>query len=556
MRSMNARILMEKTTILVLLLVSLHKQKIYTAEFDLISDSRFLTEADTLVSPAGIFELGFFRPGSSENKYVGIWYKKISVQTVVWVANRDFPLPGASSGILKIISPGNLVLINDTNDVVWSSNTTSSVNVIAQLDDTGNLIVKEGIQEKILWQSFDYPTDTLLPGMKLGRSFLTGKEWHLSSWKSNQDPAPGEFTWSTDTNGFLQILLKQGISIKFRIGPWNGIWFSGGSGVNRNIINAEMVINGTEVVYSYLLRNSSVVSRLVLSSSGQIERWVWVANDETRLVPRNQKAWEIADWSGGCVRRTPLDCRTDGFIKYSHVKLPDSRTSWYNMTMSRNECKEKCLKNCSCMAYSDTDIRGEGSGCLLWFNDLMDIRVFSQSDNGQDIFVRMASSELVHEEERANLKIILPVIFLGVLLIGLSSTWFHYACRKRHDQQLREGEFFDVGQSQRDAMELPLFSFSTLARATASFSPDNKIGEGGFGSVYKGVLEEGLEIAVKRLSTTSSQGLDEFKNEVICISKLQHRNLVKLLGCSIQGDEKLLIYENIPNRSLDLCLFD
>ncbi|XP_023752664.1 G-type lectin S-receptor-like serine/threonine-protein kinase At4g27290 [Lactuca sativa] len=588
------RILMGKATILVHLIVSLHIQKIYTTEIHLISDSRFLTEADTLVSPTGIFELGFFRPGTSENKYIGIWYKK-SVQTVVWVANRDFPLPGASSGILKIISPGNLVLINDTNVVVWSSNTTSSVNAFAQLDDNGNLILKEIIEEKILWQSFDYPTDTLLPGMKLGRSFLTGKEWHLSSWKSNQDPAPGDFTWSTDTNGFPQILLKQATSIRFRIGPWNGIWFSGGSGVNRNIINADMVINGTEVVYSYLLRNSSVVSRLVLSTSGQLERWVWVADgkkwqlffqlqrdfcdgynicyaygtcsvlnsqrcgclDETRFVPRKQKGWEIADWSGGCVRRTPLDCRTDGFIKYSHVKLPDTRTSWYNMSMNRKECEEKCIKNCSCMAYSDTDIRGEGSGCLLWFNDLMDIRVFSQSNNGQDIFVRMASSELVHEkQERANLKIILPVVFLGVLLIGSSLTWFHYACRKRHDQQLREGEFLDVGQSQRDTMELPLFSFSTLARATASFSPNNKIGEGGFGSVYKGLLEEGLEIAVKRLSTTSRQGLDEFKNEVICISKLQHRNLVKLLGCSIQGDEKLLIYEYMPNRSLDLCLFD
>ena len=124
MKSSNVRILMEKATILVLFLFSLHIQKIYTAEIDLISDSKFLTEPDTLVSPAGIFELGFFRPGSSENKYVGIWYKKISDQTVVWVANRDFPLPGASSGILKIISPGNLVLINDTNVVVWSSNTT------------------------------------------------------------------------------------------------------------------------------------------------------------------------------------------------------------------------------------------------------------------------------------------------------------------------------------------------------------------------------------------------------------------------------------------------
>nr|GFA07074.1 G-type lectin S-receptor-like serine/threonine-protein kinase At4g27290 [Tanacetum cinerariifolium] len=108
-------------------------------------------------------------------------------------------------------------------------------------------------------------------------------------------------------------------------------------------------------------------------------------------------------------------------------------------------------------------------------------------------------------------------------------------------------------ESQREAIELPLFSFFTIANATANFSPANKLGEGGFGS---GMLDKGQEIAVKRLSKISSQGVDEFKNEVICISKLQHQNLVKLLGCSIEGDEKLLIYEYMPNRSLDEFIFD
>nr|GEU80512.1 G-type lectin S-receptor-like serine/threonine-protein kinase At4g27290 [Tanacetum cinerariifolium] len=101
-------------------------------------------------------------------------------------------------------------------------------------------------------------------------------------------------------------------------------------------------------------KQRSVSKWLTLKSSGQLERSVWVENgkrwqtcsclDEIRFKPRDQKGWEIADWSGGCVRRTPLDCKngSDGFIKYS---------------MSLAECEAKCLKNCTCMAYANTDLR-------------------------------------------------------------------------------------------------------------------------------------------------------------------------------------------------------
>ncbi|XP_022877635.1 G-type lectin S-receptor-like serine/threonine-protein kinase SD1-1 [Olea europaea var. sylvestris] len=111
-------------------------------------------------------------------------------------------------------------------------------------------------------------------------------------------------------------------------------------------------------------------------------------------------------------------------------------------------------------------------------------------------------------------------------------------------------------ESHEKDLDLPLFGLYTISKATNNFSIDNKLGEGGFGPVYKGMLEEGQDIAVKRLSKTSMQGLDEFKNEVICIAKLQHRNLVRLLGCCIQGEEIMLIYEYMPNKSLDLFLFD
>ncbi|BBN69003.1 S-locus lectin protein kinase family protein [Prunus dulcis] len=120
--------------------------------------------------------------------------------------------------------------------------------------------------------------------------------------------------------------------------------------------------------------------------------------------------------------------------------------------------------------------------------------------------------------------------------------------------EVRIANMMELGR-QKD-QELPLFSFSTIQTATNDFAKATKLGEGGFGPVYKGLLPEGQEIAVKRLSEISRQGLEEFKNEVSVICKLQHRNLVRLLGCCIEGEESILIYEYMPNKSLDSFIFD
>ncbi|XP_013683932.2 cysteine-rich receptor-like protein kinase 18 isoform X4 [Brassica napus] len=115
-------------------------------------------------------------------------------------------------------------------------------------------------------------------------------------------------------------------------------------------------------------------------------------------------------------------------------------------------------------------------------------------------------------------------------------------------------------RNQKQEIELPTesvqFDLKTIEAATSNFSERNKLGQGGFGEVYKGMLMNGTEVAVKRLSKKSEQGDTEFKNEVIVVAKLQHRNLVRLLGFSLHGEEKLLVYEFVPNKSLDYFLFD
>ncbi|KAL6656679.1 hypothetical protein ACP70R_004459 [Stipagrostis hirtigluma subsp. patula] len=118
------------------------------------------------------------------------------------------------------------------------------------------------------------------------------------------------------------------------------------------------------------------------------------------------------------------------------------------------------------------------------------------------------------------------------------------------DEVLRRWRVEDAG------LEFSLFDFSQIADATDNFSPNSILGEGGFGPVYKGVFPDGQEVAVKRLSARSKQGLMEFKNEIQVIAKLQHKNLVRLLGCCVHGEEKMLIYEYLANKSLDHFIFD
>jgi hypothetical protein len=154
---------------------------------DTMNTTESIRDSEVMVSADGSFKLGFFSPGSSQNRYLGIWYNKTSERTVVWVANREIPLT-VSSGVLRVTHRGVLVLLNHNGNIIWSTNSSRSVrNPVAQLLDSGNLIVKDegdGSMENLLWQSFDYPCDTLLPGMKLGRNTMTGLDRYLSSWKT------------------------------------------------------------------------------------------------------------------------------------------------------------------------------------------------------------------------------------------------------------------------------------------------------------------------------------------------------------------------------------
>ncbi|KAL5547446.1 hypothetical protein UlMin_002677 [Ulmus minor] len=373
-------------------------------QLDSIYPLESISDGTTLVSRDGSFELGFFSPGSSKNRYLGIWYKNIPVQTIVWVANRCSPI-NDSSGLLMINNTDKLVLLDQKNRTVWYIGSSKQArNPVVQLLDSGNLVLRDELDttpEAYLWQSFDYPSDTLVPGMKLGWDLRIGLSRRFSAWKNIDDPCPGDFTWGIELDQKL-------------------------------LFDYHFVDNNDEVYYTYNLKNKSVISRIVVNQTTSVRnRMIWIEAEKTwrtyssaprdycdsygvcgpngncminegqvcqclkGFKPKSPSKWNIMDWSEGCVRNNPLSCQEkekDGFIKFSRLKLPDTASSWVNKSMNLNECRAKCLRNCSCMAYANIDIRGQGSGCAIWFGDLKDIRQFSS--DGQDVFIRMPASEL------------------------------------------------------------------------------------------------------------------------------------------------------------------
>ncbi|XP_042495554.1 G-type lectin S-receptor-like serine/threonine-protein kinase At4g03230 [Macadamia integrifolia] len=183
-----------------------------------------------------------------------------------------------------------------------------------------------------------------------------------------------------------------------------------------------------------------------------------------------------------------------------------------------------------------------------------------------------------HNEKPSSSSLIIKVtVAVGVIIFSCAVICIFYLRRRvakrkacRESIQESSNSHFDrdeknasdlidtskLGEDQKKGTDVPFFDFEIIVSATENFSDANKLGQGGFGHVYKGRLKGGQEIAVKRLSRISVQGIDEFKNEVLLIAKLQHRNLVRLIGYSIKGDEKMLLYEYMPNKSLDSFIFD
>ncbi|GER27208.1 serine/threonine-protein kinase [Striga asiatica] len=513
-----------KITILFLFIITLFIPHLcFSSQTDTLTPNTTLRYPDSLVSSRNTFKLGFFTPENTTNRYLVVFYA-FSPKTAVWVANRDQPLHD-TSGSLTFSENGNLVLLDSRGQTVWSTNVTSRANTTLRILDTGNLVLREGAST--LWESFSRPTDVFLPTMRIVDDPSTGRKVVVSSWKNRSDPGTGLFTAGLEARPIPQIVTwREDGRPYWRSGPLVQTLWNDGTGrwdVTWSAPQNECDMYGACGPHGSCDSRSSPVCSCLRG-----------------FEPADADEWARGNWTGGCRRRMALACSNggeDGFLRLRFMKVPD----FVELFPSRDEedCRRRCLGNCTCVAYAyDSSI-----GCMFWRDSLIDVQAFDGV--GADLYIRLPASVLV-------------VAFASLCVVLVFIAWCCMV-RGKGEKTRSVKRVFGSGRKYaadstklilKDELEkvnieeLPLFTFDTLANATDGFNENNLLGKGGFGPVYK------------RLSAASGQGMEEFMNEVIVISKLQHRNLVRLLGCCVERYEKMLVYEYMPNKSLDFCLFD
>jgi len=333
---------------------------------------------------------------------------------------------------LELSPDGNLVLLTNFTETVWSTALISPIlnSTEAILLDNGNFVIRDVSNTSITyWQSFDNPTDTWLPGGKLGINKQTGQVQRLFSWKNSEDPAPGMFSVGIDPNGSIQYFIEWNRSHRYwSSGVWNGQGFTAIPEMRVNIYNFSVISNENESYFTYSLSNTSILSRFVMDSSGKMMQWLWLAGSsqwflywsqpadqadvyaacgafgvfgESTTSPckciRGFKPFGQNDWSSGCVRESPLQCQNkegngkkDEFLKMSNLTLPTNSKAHEAANATR--CELDCLGSCSCTAFSYNN-----SGCFVWEGDLVNLQQLAGegvSWAGADIYIKLAAGEL------------------------------------------------------------------------------------------------------------------------------------------------------------------
>ncbi|CAN6455097.1 unnamed protein product [Victoria cruziana] len=515
------------------------------------------------------FAFGFFRLGNGTQFLLSVWH--IFSQRVIWIANRDSPVQEMDK--IYFSDDGNLHLeLNGMS--IWSTATSGKGVTAMVLQDSGNLVLA-GTRSRILWQSFDHPVDTLLSdqsfrvGMDLVSSAGTGNySTGIYNLKITSDDmmllanySPPQQYWSMRKESrFITNMAGRIYSAKLVRNSWS-LYDQKENLLVQFVVSQQSDPN---ITWAAVLGNDGFISFFKLTkspdaSAPQPQRIPDKDCDTPQpcqpyyicTSPKTCQCPNVLDSGSGCQPAIPTGCSSKTSFKV--VKgvgyFANSFSSPASSTLAA--CQDSCQSNCSCIAfffdnkssscfqYSQLgSLNGEGSYSAY-------LKVSDENGAGSGSGTR--SSKNKH-----TIIIVTVIAFFTLSLIGvLVYAAFKYHKKTALSEPVMENSEDDDFLDSLSGMPIR-YSYKELQTATNNFAV--KLGHGGFGSVYQGILPDGSRIAVKKLEGIG-QGKKEFRAEVNIIGSIHHVHLVRLRGFCAEGTHRLLAYDFMSKGSLDRWIF-
>ncbi|CAN1232107.1 G-type lectin S-receptor-like serine/threonine-protein kinase At2g19130 [Linum perenne] len=530
---------------------------------DVINSTQSLTGNQTLVSAGGVFELGFFKPGKSERYYIGIWYKQVSPQTVIWVANRYSPVSDRFSSELKISDDGELALFDGgANDTTWSKstylsytyNSSSSVSWTKEISSYYQLMGRRLLLHFHLLRSGRASTSLGIPGFLVARLDSTRllDQMHFSlHGRTEKIPLQNEryITFSEYNRTQIDKIVEEESDRKIQqLYSMHKSKYSNDYLLSRYVVDAGGLIQlliwldsakQWMPIWKYPRSKCGIGGYYCGAYGSCTEKSSPVCHCLKGFVPRTQDDYSSDFFYSGCYRRSPLQCQNpDWFLPYYNVRLPDYPK--ITSAASSQDCETACFGSCSCNAYS----YDEKKQCFHWYGLFFNLQ--EDVPNGTTIYIKLAASEFSSSDKNNKFAIMIgsvvgSIVLLLVLVLYINLRWRDH-----------------IMPSPKNLMEgfLAAFTYRHLKIYTKNFSC--KLGEGGFGSVYKGTLPDSSVVAVKKLESINfrrAENHKQFLAEVRTLGAIQHLNLVGLRGFSSDNNTMMLVYDYMPNGSVASHLF-
>jgi len=526
-----------------------------------------------LVSYEGEYGFGFVTTPNDTTLFL-LAILHMGSNRMVWVANRGLPVSNSDKFVFD--EKGNLYLLKGAA-VVWSAGTEDKGVSSMELKDTGNLVLL-GNDSSVIWQSFSHPTDTLLPmqdfieGMKLfsepGPNNLT---YVLQIESGNPILSTGLQTpqpyWSMKEDSRKKIIYKNGdvvASATINASSWS-FYDQTKSLLWQFNFAEESDSNGTWIL---VLGSDGLITFFNLQSGGATVASPTRIPQDSCSTPEPCDPYYICSGEKKCTCPSVLssspNCKP-GFVSPCSSKgtiellKADDRLNYFALGFvppsSKTDligCKTSCSANCSCLAMFFNSSSGN---CFLldWIGSFEK----SVEDSGLVSYIKVVSRDGdTRDSGSSTMQAIVVVIIVIVTLFVISVMLFvaHRCFREKEDLPESPQENSEDDNFLEGLTGMPIrYSYNDLKTATSNFSV--KLGEGGFGSVYKGAVPDGTQLAVKKLEGIG-QGKKEFRVEVSIIGSIHHHHLVRLKGFCAEGSHRLLAYEYMANGSLEKWIFN